>query len=157
MQLTFAQVGVNFAVAPEFGLYASSLTQDWRLYFLGAASGYADIDLGVAAPVGEWFTVELSLDATDGAYDAIITDTATAQVLTNSIGVLPDWTGADDVFDSVAFFKGDLSPGDTIGDTAAVNDVNVTATVPEPVTISIFGVGLAGAAAVRRRKKAKQV
>jgi hypothetical protein len=155
MQLTFAQVGVNFAYAPEFGLYASSLTQDWRLYFTGAATGYADIDLGVAAPIGEWFTVKLSLDATDGAYDAIIIDTATGQILTNSAGILPDWTAADDTFDSIAFFKGDLSPGDTIGDTAAINDVDVTATVPEPFTLSLFGAGLAGAGALRRRKKAK--
>ena len=30
------------------------------------------------------------------------------------------------------------------------------ATVPEPITVSLFGVGLAGAVALRRRKKAKQ-
>jgi hypothetical protein len=32
-----------------------------------------------------------------------------------------------------------------------------TAPVPEPLTLSLFGAGLAGAAALRRRKKAKQV
>ena len=120
MQLTFAQKGANFAYAPQFGLYASSFTQDWRLYFLGAATGSADIDLGVAAPIGEWFNVSLSLDALNGAYDAIVKDIATGKILTNSVGVLPDWTAADDTFDTVAFFKGDLSPGDTVGDTVAV-------------------------------------
>jgi hypothetical protein len=30
-------------------------------------------------------------------------------------------------------------------------------TVPEPITLSIFGAGLAGVVAIRRRKKTKQV
>ena len=142
MQLTFAQVLTNFAGTPQFGLYASSSTHGWRLYFQGAASGFADIDLGVAAPVGEWFTVGLDLNALTGAYDATIVDTATGALLTNAIGTLPDWTAADDTFDSVAFFKGDLSPGDTIGDTAAVTNINVTATVPEPAGWLLFVTGL---------------
>jgi hypothetical protein len=29
--------------------------------------------------------------------------------------------------------------------------------VPEPATLALFGAGIAGAAAMRRRKKAKQV
>jgi hypothetical protein len=155
MQLTFAQVGANFAYAPQVGIYASSLTQGWRLYFLGAVSGDADINLGVPAPVGEWFTVSLSLDALNGDYDAIIEDTATGAVLTNSTGVLPDWTIGDDTFDSVAFFKGDLSPNDTVGDTAAINDVNVTSEpVPEPATLALFAAGLAGLGSLRRRPNA---
>lgn len=143
MQLTFAQTGENFASAPQVGIYASSLTQGWRLYFFGTASGSADIDLGVPAPVGEWFTVGLTLDALTGAYDATIEDTATGTILTNSSGVLPDWTIADDTFDSVAFFKGDLSSGDTIGSTAAVTNINVTAAVPEPGAGTVLGTGLA--------------
>jgi hypothetical protein len=35
--------------------------------------------------------------------------------------------------------------------------VDPPARVPEPITLSLFGAGLAGAAAMRRRKKAKQV
>jgi hypothetical protein len=142
MQLTFAQEGANFASAPQTGIYASSLTQGWRLYFLGAATGSADIDLGVPAPVGEWFTVGLTLDALTGAYDATIEDTATGTLLTNSTGLLPGWTAADDTFDTVAFFKGDLSSGDTIGDTGAVTNINVTALVPEPAGWLILGTGL---------------
>jgi hypothetical protein len=141
MQLTFAQEDGNFAYAPQFGVYASSLTQGWRLYFVGSVSGSADIALGVAAPVGEWFTVGLTLNALTGAYDATIEDTATGTILTNSTGLLPGWTAADDTFDTVAFFKGDLSPGDTIGDTAAVTNINATA-VPEPAGWVILGTGL---------------
>ena len=46
MQLTFAQEDGNFASAPQVGLYASSFTHGWRLFFVGAVSGDADIDLG---------------------------------------------------------------------------------------------------------------
>ncbi len=153
MQLTFAQVLSNFEGTPQFGLYASSFTQGWRLYFQGAAGGFADIDLGVAAPVGEWFTVGLDLNALTGAYDATITDTATGALLTNSIGLLPGWTAADNTFDSIAFFKGDLSPGDTIGDTAAVTDINVTATVPEPAGWLLLATGLVALAPLRLRSR----
>lgn len=149
MQLTFAQVLSNFAGTPQFGLYASSFTHDWRLYFQGAVSGFADIDLGVAAPVGEWFTVGLALNAVTGAYDATIVDTATGSLLTNSIGLLSGWTSGDNTFDSVAFFKGDLSPGDTIGDTAAVTDINVVATVPEPAGWLLLGTGLVALSRLR--------
>ena len=93
--------------------------------------------------MGEWFTVGLTLNALTGAYDATIEDTATGTILTNSTGLLPDWTVADDTFDSVAFFKGDLSSGDTIGDTAAVTNINVIASVPEPGGGMVLGTGLA--------------
>ncbi|HEY1877833.1 MAG TPA: PEP-CTERM sorting domain-containing protein [Rhizomicrobium sp.] len=41
------------------------------------------------------------------------------------------------------------------GNDFALTNINVTA-VPEPVTIALFGAGLVGAAAMRRRKKAVQ-
>jgi len=46
----------------------------------------------------------------------------------------------------------------TVGSELAFNaDINISPTtgVPEPLTLSVFGAGLAGAAAMRRRKKAK--
>lgn len=45
------------------------------------------------------------------------------------------------------------SAGDAYFRNLTVSDAAVTA-VPEPITLSIFGAGLAGAAALRRRKKA---
>jgi hypothetical protein len=143
MQLTFAQKALNFSVTPQFGLYASSLTQGWRLFLIGADSGRADIDLRVAAPVGEWFTVGLSLNGLTGAYDATIVDTLTGAVLTDSAGLLPDWTAADNVFDTVAFFKGELSAGDTIGNVGVVDNINVTASVPEPPVWVMLTAGMA--------------
>jgi hypothetical protein len=152
MQLTFAQKAINFSVTPQVGLYASSFNQGWRLFFIGADSGSADIDLGVPAPVGEWFSVELSLNALTGGYDATIADTLTGAILTHDTGLLPDWTAADNVFDTVAFFKGDLSVGDTIGDVGVVDNINVTASVPEP---PVWLMLIAGMAALMKLRAAR--
>jgi hypothetical protein len=153
MQLTFAQKAINFAVTPQVGIYASSFNQGWRLFFIGADSGSADIDLGVPAPVGEWFSVGLNLNALTGGYDATIADTLTGAILTHDTGVLPDWTAADNVFDTVAFFKGDLSVGDTIGDVGVVDNINVTASVPEP---PVWLMLIAGMAALMKIRAARQ-
>lgn len=72
MQLTFGQNGVaNWAATPQAGIYASSLTQGWRL-FVTTASTFADIDLGVAALPGVWYTVAQGLDVTTGMFHSQI-------------------------------------------------------------------------------------
>ena len=53
-----------------------------------------------------------------------------------------------------------LTGTNTGADSLTVNSLNVTtatASVPEPLSLSIFGAGLVAAAAMRRRKKVKQV
>ena len=68
---------------------------------------------------------------------------------------------ADFVSDGTAFFAADVvgnSTGNT-GDVGApgpgvVCRENCSTSVPEPLTLSLFGAGLAGAAAMRRRRKA---
>ncbi len=51
---------------------------------------------------------------------------------------------------------------DAVNDIVALDDIqyasaNSVTPVPEPLTLSLFGAGFAGAVAMRRRKKAKQV
>ncbi len=55
------------------------------------------------------------------------------------------------VFYSAAYTQNE-GPGTQIN--ASFNDSTTPPAVPEPITLSVFGVGLAGAAALRRRKKA---
>src|SRR5207302_9892635 len=123
------------------GIYASALTQGWRL-FVATNSASADIDLGVAANVGTWYTVSQSLDATLGIFHSQIWDAATGKLLTDQFNTINGWNPAEAKFDSFAFFGGDLSAGDTIGDIGVVDDVNVTATTPEPAALVLLATGL---------------
>jgi hypothetical protein len=147
MQLTFAQVGIrNFATTPQAGIYASSLTQGWRLFLISSNGGAAsaDIDLGGPASVGTWYRLELTLDVTTGAFHSRVSDIAQAQLLVDRTDVIPNWQPQDGQFDSFAFFGGELSPDDTVGNLGIVDNVNiVAAAVPEPSTIVLLTIGRA--------------
>ena len=83
VQLAFAQVGVsNFDGTPQAGVYASSQAQGWRLYLVGSNGGpTVDIDLGVTAALGIWYSVELQIDAITGSFRSIIKDAASGTLL----------------------------------------------------------------------------
>ena len=83
MQLAFAQVGVsNFDGTPQAEVYASSQAQGWRLYLDGSNGGpTVDIDLGVTAALGIWYSVELQIDAITGSFRSIIKDAASGTLL----------------------------------------------------------------------------
>lgn len=147
MQLTFAQVGIrNFATTPQAGIYASSLTQGWRLFLISSNGGaaFADIDLGAAANTDTWYRLELTLDVNTGAFHSRVSDIAKAQLLIDRTDVITNWQPQDARFDSFAFFGGELSPDDTVGNIGIVDNVNIVATpVPEPGTVFLLTTGLA--------------
>jgi len=147
MQLTFAQVGIrNFATTPQAGIYASSLTQGWRLFLISSNGGAAsaDTDLGGAASVGTWYRLELTLDVNTGAFHSRVSDIAQGQLLVDRTDVIPNWQPQDGQFDSFAFFGGELSPDDTVGNVGIVDNVNIVAVaVPAPRTVVLVAVGLA--------------
>jgi hypothetical protein len=153
MQLTFAQAGVdNFAFTPQAGIYASSFTGGWRLFVIPAASGPGvDLDLGVPATVGTWYNVHLDLLVGTATFHSVITDAATGTVLVNRFDTIAGLLPADMPYDSIAFFGGETSPGDTVADLSVVDNVNIAGT-PEPTTILLIGSGLS-LAAMRLRKR----
>ncbi|MBC7734383.1 MAG: hypothetical protein H7306_21225, partial [Bacteriovorax sp.] len=54
----------NFAVAPQAGLYASSLTHSRRFFLFGSNGGpLDDFDLGAAAALNTWYTRVRQLNA----------------------------------------------------------------------------------------------
>lgn len=155
MQLTFAQSGVSsFADTPQAGIYASSLTQGWRLFLISSNGGpFADIDLAAAADLATWYHLDLTLDAQTGMFHSQITDLSTSTLVSDKINVIGGWDPSYAQFDSFAFFGGELS-NDTIGDIGVVDDVNVTTSpVPEPATFWLIGAGLLGLGAARRRAR----
>ena len=154
MQLTFGQNGVaNWAYTPQLGIYASSLTQGWRL-FSNNPSAFLDLDLQVAANVGTWYTVQQSFDALLGVFHSQIWDAASGAVLLDTFNTLIDWNPADATFDAWAFMAGDLSPNTQIGNIGVVDNVNIMAsTVPEPTTFALLAVSLLPAVVVARRRR----
>jgi len=141
MQLSFAKLQTNFAFTPQVGIYASSLTRGWRLFANSPIS--LDTSLGVNADIGRWYGIELDFDAVTGVFHSVITDDASGTVLTDRFDSIPGWAPGDGPFDSVAFFHGEVSAGDTISDLAVVDNINVvTVAVPEPSSLAGIGLGL---------------
>lgn len=156
IQLTFGQNGVyNWASTPQAGIYASSLTGGWRLY-AATNSAAADIDLGVPALVGVWYTVAQSLDVNTGLFHSQIWDGATGAPLVDQFNSIAGWNPADAQFDAFAFFGGDLSPNDRVGNIGVIDNVNVSVVpTPEPGTMLLAVTGLLPLVAfIRRRRNA---
>ncbi len=140
MQLTFAQAGAgNFAGIPQAGIYASSFTGGWRLFSQGAV--FADIDLGVPATIGTWYYVQLSFDVGTATFHSVIVDAATGNVLVNRFDVVAGLDSSNTQYNSIAFFGGEVSPGDTVANVSTVDNINITAS-PEPSTLLLIGSGL---------------
>ncbi len=154
MQLSFGQNGVyNWASTPQVGLYASSLTQEWRLYAATNSVGF-DISLGVAANVGTWYTVSQTFDGTNGVFHSQIWNATSGTQLLDTFNTLTGWNPADSNFDAFAFFGGDLSAGDTYGNIGVVDNVNVSGvTTPEPATLALLAACMLPLVGVLRRRK----
>ncbi len=156
MQLTFAHSGVgSFDGTPQAGIYASALTQGWRLFLIGEQNLFADIDLGVAATVGTWYRVSLEADALTGAFHTQILDVLSGTLLLDDSQTLSGWTPGEAHWDSIAFFGGDLSGSPA--NLAVVDNVNIASSgsVPEPPAIALLALGLLALNAVRRASGAR--
>jgi hypothetical protein len=143
MQLTFAHSGVgSFDGTPQAGIYASALTQGWRLFLIGEQSLFADIDLGLAATVGTWYRVSLDADALTGAFHTQIFDVLASTLLLDDTHTLAGWTPGEAHWDSIAFFGGDLSGRPA--NLAVVDNVNISSngTLPEPASLALAAVAL---------------
>lgn len=153
IQLTFGQNGVsNWAYTPQAGIYASSLTGGWRLYVV-TNSVAQDIDLGIQALTGTWYTVAQSLNVTTGEFHSRIWDGATGTSLLDQYNLIAGWNPADAQFDAFAFIGGELTPEATIGNIALIDNVNITAvTTPEPGTLLLALTGILPLVAISRRR-----
>ncbi len=123
----------DLAFTPQVGIYASSLTQGWRLYADGAGSvAFADIDLELPATLGTWYRVEVVLTAATGSVRSRIWDAATDTLLVDRTDVVEGWSPSDGVFDRLMVIDGELSAGVTISNAATVDNVIFNATPATP-------------------------
>jgi hypothetical protein len=144
MQLTFANTGMNLYAAPQAGIYASSLTGDWRLFWIAdtTPSG-ADIPLGIPATVGTWYRVSLDLETANGGYRAVVSDINAGTTLVDLSGSFVGWAPGDGQYDAVAFIGGEGTEGQTVANIGVVDNINVVVQpVPVPAAIWLLGSGL---------------
>ena len=138
MQLTFAHNGIaSYNGTPQAGIYASSLTQGWRLFLIGELGLSADIDLGVAANVGIWYRLTFDADALTGNFHTRITDVLSGTQLLDNTQAIAGWTPGEANWDSIAFFGAELTGATS--NQAVVDNVNISSSVPEPDTLFLFG------------------
>jgi MYXO-CTERM domain-containing protein len=147
MQLTFGSTDANFCCSPQAGIYASSLTHDWRI-FVATSATVADIPLGVPITLGTWYTVDSQLDTVTGAIHTEILNTQSGSILVDRTDFIAGREESAAQFNSVAFFGGELSSPDS--NLALVDNINVTS-APEPASIGLAGAGLLGLWRMRRR------
>ena len=153
MQLSFGQNGVaNWAGTPQAGIYASSLSKTWRV-FNNASGVTGDIDLGIPAVIGVWYTVSQTLDVGLGLFHSRIVDAATGTLLIDRFDTFLGWNPADIHFDSFAFIAGEESFGDTIGNIGVVDNVNVLSATPEASSFVLLALGLVPLVVVVRRRR----
>ena len=145
-------VGSTTVSCPGFSgggtLTAASLTLIGDYQF-GNTPGTNDIKIsfGVSAPAGvTWADSAPFVDVTGG-----FSSGATSPIIDDATGGITNGNFAS------AFLVGVSSSVVSGGAFSSTGAVKITytfsETVPEPITLSLFGAGLAGAAALRRRKK----
>jgi hypothetical protein len=114
MQVGFAQLQgtTDLSHVSTFAVYASSETQTWQL-FAETANVLAVIDLGLPVTLGQWYGVDVSLDAPTGTLHDRITNAATGAVLNDTTVSLLDFgaydPAVDGVFDVADFIGGEIS------------------------------------------------
>ncbi|MDZ4754780.1 MAG: hypothetical protein SGJ11_09815 [Phycisphaerae bacterium] len=123
----------DLAFTPQVGIYASALTQGWRLYGVGNSYlAVADIDLGVAAELGVWYRVQVDLIAATGQVRSQIWNQASETLLVDRVDGIPGWTPNDGVYDRLMIMDGETSEATTISNLATVDNVVFSSSPPTP-------------------------
>jgi len=164
----YGYVNANLSSAITFGS-VNSLTATFSDILGGAAAGSPSIELDVTGAPSGYFRVYIGPPpsfATDvtglNAFSGAELDNASANTGSgpgNTYSPLADWQGLYGVnsLTDVAFLLENNSGVDQhltlTGLTLNGVDLLAATAVPEPITLSLFSAGLAGAAALRRRKK----
>lgn len=122
----------DLAFTPQVGIYASALTQGWRLYADGNLDAFADVDLGASVQLGVWYHVEMTLTVATGQVHSLVQNLATREVVVDRTDTVPDWTPQDGVYDRIMLLDGEISPAVTIPNLAVVDNVAIATQPADP-------------------------
>jgi len=151
--ITLYEDGSALIYQPGFGSFTEP-GNGTESVIVGSCGGCNDVSIGLIEPggaVGDLFT---SLTNSQGYQ--VFTFTSVEDGDSFSIPSDP-YLPANESYNVVLLDENgpiDVAPY-VFGGDGEGNIMTIQSDVPEPVTLSLFGAGLAGAAAVRRRKKAK--
>lgn len=122
---------IDLAYTPQVGIYASSQTQGWRLYAVGASYvSTADVDLELPALVDVWYRVQVDLTVATGAVRSRIWLKATDELVVDRIDTVKGWTPSDGIFDRLMVIDGETSKETTVSNLATVDNVVFEASPP---------------------------
>jgi hypothetical protein len=151
----FVQNGANYSFTPQVGIYASSLTRDWRLFAYGGTSLAVDLPLGIPVNLGQWYRVDIDFDALTGLTHSIIHDILTGTLLVDRFDVLSDgvddWTTDGVPLDAIAIFDGELTG--TTPNLAVFDNLGTEATTPEPTSLMLLASGLLAVSLAGRKSR----
>ncbi len=154
-QMGFVQNGSSFSFAPQVGIYASSQTQDWRLFAFGGTSLGVDLTLGIPVNLGQWYRVDIDFNALSGLTHSVIRDILTGTVLVDRFDVLSDgvndWTTDGVPLDAISIFDGELTG--TTPNLAVFDNLGTAATTPEPASVLLLASGLLAISLARRKSR----
>lgn len=154
-QMGFVQNVSSFSFAPQVGIYASSLTQDWRLFAIGGTTLGVDLTLGIPVNLGQWYRVDIDFNALSGLTHSIIRDILTGTVLVDRFDVLSDgvddWTTDGVPLDAISIFDGELTG--TTPNLAVFDNLGTAATAPEPASLLLLASGLLVVSLARRKSR----
>lgn len=131
----------DLALVNSMGVYAASASQTWNTFVITPNVSFAP-DFGVTVLPNTWYRVALELDTANGIIATSIMDIALGTTVLDNVSFIPGWTPADGIFDAVSFFDGEISSS-SLPNLTVIDNIRVTATVPEPSVLWLLGVGLA--------------
>ena len=147
---------MTFNLAPtDTTFYVLAMGGSWQENISGEVNGVniSSIPVSVSSDIRAFLTGYNLGSVTDGTYSANLSDVQTAFASASWTSAAPTLNTTDVVISAAGFGSG-YHFDDSTAHLYRFDAVSVGVNVPEPSGIALFGLGLLGLAAVRRRKTA---
>jgi hypothetical protein len=132
----------------SLGLYGAGVSQEFKAYAIRADGFEEDIPLGLPLALGEWYRVQMDVDAEVGAIRNRVWDIDDNTLLLDATVTATGWLPTDGIFDAVTINQGERSA--TSSGDAWVDNVLIRA-IPEPSATTAVLLGSLLLVGLRRR------